>query len=289
MRPHGGVAPESGTAEHGDQRGLVAQFGGGPAFVPAATGRMPNGPGPAVLTPPGPRRVRSFGKMYSVRAMPGPEVARGESAPGDRRRPISRTWLGHTSLEVAPTLLGAVLVSTTPEGTVAVRLTEVEAYEGADDPGSHAYRGRTPRNEVMFGRAGHLYVYFTYGMHWCANVVCGPAGRASAVLLRAGEVVEGLATARARRPSARADRDLARGPARLASVLGIDRTYNGLDLCDRDSPLVLVPAGDSPKSISTGPRVGLAQGADRPWRFWLAGEPTVSPYRPHVPRRRSSL
>ncbi len=222
-----------------------------------------------------------------MRAMPSPEPAGGNQITGSQHEPISRGSLSRSALEVAPSLLGAVLVSSAPEGTVAVRLTEVEAYEGTDDPGSHAYRGRTARNEVMFGRAGHLYVYFTYGMHWCANVVCGPSGKASAVLLRAGEVVRGLAIARSRRPSARSDRELARGPARLASVLGLGRTHNGADLCDPASPVVLSSGDGSPGPISTGPRVGLAQAADRPWRFWLTDEPTVSPYRPHVPRRRS--
>jgi DNA-3-methyladenine glycosylase len=180
-------------------------------------------------------------------------------------------------LEAAPRLLGAVL----RHGGVAVRLTEVEAYDGANDPGSHAYRGPTRRNEVMFGGPGHLYTYFTYGMHHCANVVCGPAGIASAVLLRAGEVVEGVEVARERR-GAGADRDLARGPARLCSALGLDLTHNGLDLSR--GALTLgepVPAD----RVRTGPRVGLRHAPDRPWRFWLADEPTVSRYVPARPTR----
>ena len=223
-----------------------------------------------------------------MRAMPSSEPAGGDRPTTGQFEPVRRSWLSRPALEVAPSILGAMLVSSAPQGTVAVRLTEVEAYEGPDDPGSHAYRGRSTRNEVMFGRAGHLYAYFTYGMHWCANVVCGPAGEASAVLLRAGEVVSGLSVARSRRPSARTDRDLARGPARLASALGLGRTHNGLDLCDPDSPLVLLPSDGSPGPISTGPRVGLAQAADRPWRYWLADDPTVSRYRAHAPRRRSA-
>ncbi len=178
--------------------------------------------------------------------------------------------------EVAPTLLGATLF----HGDVAVRLTEVEAYDGPEDPGSHAFRGPTARNAVMFGPAGRLYVYFTYGMHHCCNVVCGPEGRASAVLLRAGEVVDGLEVARARRPGVR-DRDLARGPARLCRTLAIDLAANGADLAV--GPLRLVPRntpGEAPGSVQTGPRVGLRLAADRPWRFWLRGEPTVSSYRP---------
>jgi len=137
---------------------------------------------------------------------------------------VDREALATTSLDVAPLLLDAVLVSTVDGAEVGVRLTEVEAYDGLDDPASHAYRGETPRNAVMFGPAGFLYCYFTYGMHWCANVVCGPDGVATAVLLRAGEVVRGVDVARSRRPAARSLRDLARGPARLAQSLGLDRT-----------------------------------------------------------------
>ena len=188
-------------------------------------------------------------------------------------------------LDVAPRLLGSVLRHETTDGAVAVRLTEVEAYDGRNDPGSHAYRGRTARNEVMFGPPGRLYVYFTYGMHYCCNVVVGADGDASAVLLRAGEVVEGLNLARSRRRGV--DRDLARGPARLCQALGIDLTHNGADL--RSGTLRLAP-GPPPTSVRTGPRVGLRQASERPWRFWAADEPTVSVYRPATvrPRRRRS-
>ena len=179
-------------------------------------------------------------------------------------------------LEVAPRLLGAVI----SHGDVAIRLTEVEAYDGANDPGSHAFRGPTRRNQVMFGPAGHVYVYFTYGMHHCANVVCGAEGVASAVLMRAGEVVEGLETARVRRGGA-PDRDLARGPARLCVALGLDLTHNGLPL-DRP-PLTLEP-GEQVTDVRTGPRVGLRLAAERPWRFWLPDQPTVSPSRAAAPR-----
>jgi DNA-3-methyladenine glycosylase len=187
---------------------------------------------------------------------------------------------------VAPTLLGCVLRA----NGVAVRLTEVEAYAGESDPGSHAFRGRTPRTEVMFGPAGRAYVYFTYGMHWCMNVVCGPDGTASAVLLRAGEVVEGLDLARERRPRS-TDRDLARGPARLTQTLAIDGSYGGLDVLDPASPLRLTAgAAVDPNQVSTGPRVGVGgDGAATPWRYWLVGEPTVSVYRPAVPRRRTKM
>ncbi len=204
---------------------------------------------------------------------------------------VERSFLARPGLAVAPGLLGSVLRHTTSEGTVAVRLTEVEAYQGAEDPGSHAFRGRTPRNEVMFGPAGHLYVYFTYGMHFCANVVCDVDGTATAVLLRAGEVVEGASLATVRRPSARAPREYARGPARLTSALGLGRAENGADLCSPGSATVLLPGPRVEAGrVRTGPRVGVSgpggDGVAFPWRFWLDGEPTVSPYRPHVPKRR---
>ena len=194
-----------------------------------------------------------------------------------------RTRLAHPALDVAPALLGSVLRHVTAEGAVAVRVTEVEAYAGADDPGSHAYRGPTRRNEVMFGPAGHLYVYFTYGMHHCSNVVVGDEGTAAAVLLRAGEVVEGLDLARARRPRS-TDRDLARGPARLCTVLAIDGGSNGADLATGDLTLQ-VGEPPTPSAVERGPRVGLRHAADHPWRFWLRDEPTVSAYRPAAPRK----
>ncbi|WP_203920908.1 DNA-3-methyladenine glycosylase [Rugosimonospora africana] len=174
-------------------------------------------------------------------------------------------------------------------GGVTVRLTEVEAYSGTGlDPASHAHRGRTPRNEVMFGPAGYAYVYFTYGMHWCMNVVCGVEGEASAVLLRAGSVVDGLDAARARRTAVRRDVDLARGPARLCSALGIDRTFYGTNLLDGRGPGLLVPPDGPVGEIVAGPRVGVTGAHDLPWRFWIAGDPTVSVYRRHVPRTRPS-
>lgn len=190
--------------------------------------------------------------------------------------------------EVAPSLLGHVISHRTPEGEVAARLTEVEAYAGPLDPASHAYRGRTERNAVMFGPPGHVYVYFTYGMHFCMNVVCLPAGTASAVLLRAGEVIEGVALARDRRGRQHADRDLARGPARLTVALGVRRDEDGADACAADSPLRLChgPVGTS-RRVATSPRTGVATAADVPWRFYLPDDPTVSPYRRHVPKRRA--
>lgn len=179
------------------------------------------------------------------------------------------SWSEGPPLEVAPRLLNAVI----RHGGVGVRLTEVEAYNGADDPGSHAYRGMTNRNAVMFGPPGRLYVYFTYGMHFCANLVTGADRDPGAVLLRAGEVVEGVEIARGRRASkgrGSTDRDLARGPARLCQALGLDRSDNG-------SPAEL-EQGPAPTEIATGPRVGLRHAAERPWRFWIPGDPTVSRY-----------
>lgn len=214
----------------------------------------------------------------------------------DRAAQLSAsTWrdvLGGRARDVAPCLLGAVLRYRAPDGEVAVRLTEVEAYGGVgEDPGSHAFRGPGRRNATMFGAPGLLYVYFTYGMHWCSNVVCHPAGAAGAVLLRAGEVVEGLEHARARRPAARRDIDLARGPARLAGALGLDRGHDGVDLFAQGSPLRLEGTVGPPEGqeVARGPRVGVSgpggEANGFPWRFWLRGEPTVSVYRPGKPRR----
>ena len=228
---------------------------------------------------------------------------------GAGRPVLPRGFFARPALEVAPALLGCVIEHETPDGLVAVVLTEVEAYEGSCDPASHAYRGRTPRNAVMFGPPGHAYVYFTYGMHFCVNMVCLREGTASAVLIRAGRVVEGVELATRRRsaaapgrrgagelaripPRGPGERDLARGPARLCQALAIGRSLDGADVCDPGLPLrvrggAVPPAG--PERISTGPRVGVSSAARRPWRFWLTGDPTVSPYRAHVPRARPKV
>ncbi|HYS35200.1 MAG TPA: DNA-3-methyladenine glycosylase [Pseudonocardiaceae bacterium] len=193
---------------------------------------------------------------------------------------LTRDELAVDPLIAARLLLGCVLIA----GPVAVRLVEVEAYRGMDDPASHCYRGQTARNAVMFGPAGHLYVYFVYGMHFCANVVTLTDGVPGAVLLRAGEVIDGVDTAWARRPAARSAADLAKGPARLTSVLGLDRTANGVDLTDPASPVRLY-AGDPVADVRVGPRVGVATAAEVPWRFWVADSPAVSAYRRGGKRR----
>lgn len=194
--------------------------------------------------------------------------------------PVNRDELAHDPLRVARFLLGCELWSSTEQGDVGVRLVEVEAYRGGDDPASHCYRGRTARNAVMFGPAGHLYVYFVYGMHFCINVVCLRDGVPGAVLLRGAEIVEGHELARQRRPAVRKRAHLASGPARLAGVLGITREHNGIDLTEPNSPVRLY-AGDevAEDDIRTGPRVGVSSAADLPWRSWVDGSESVSTYR----------
>ncbi|WP_345637780.1 DNA-3-methyladenine glycosylase [Rugosimonospora acidiphila] len=210
---------------------------------------------------------------------------RAGGTPLTRREPGLAELLAGPVDRAARGLLGCRLVA----GGVTVRLTEVEAYSGTGlDPASHAHRGRTPRNAVMFGPAGYAYVYFTYGMHWCVNVVCGVEGEASAVLLRAGSIVDGLETARARRVAVRRDIDLARGPARLCATLGIDRAFYGTNLLDGSGLGLLLPRDGKVGEIEAGPRVGVTGAHDLPWRFWLKGDPTVSAYRRHVPRRAST-
>jgi DNA-3-methyladenine glycosylase len=202
---------------------------------------------------------------------------------------VDYSWLHAPATEVAGTartLLGWEISA----GGVRVRLTEVEAYAGTgEDPASHAHRGPTPRTRVMFGPAGHAYTYFVFGMHWCLNIVCGRDGEAAAVLLRAGEVVEGRDLARERRGTV-PDRELARGPARLVVALGVTAAANGTSVIDGSGPLLLTPPSRpvAPPAVSAGPRVGVAAAHDMPWRFWITGDPTVSTYRRHAPRRRGS-
>ena len=180
------------------------------------------------------------------------------------RMPLPRSFFARDPRVIAPDLLGVIVEHDVGGVRVAVRLTEVEAYLGqGEDPASHSYRGLSPRNAVMFGPPGHAYIYFTYGMHWCANVTCRPEGISGGVLLRAGEVVTGLDVARRRRPAARKDVDLARGPARLASALGLTGADNGRDFCSTGSGSG--PGSGSGASGGSGPGEfggsGLGSGA----------------------------
>lgn len=209
------------------------------------------------------------------------------------------TWFERDPLELAPLLLGGVLRRADASGAVALRLTEVEAYRGADDPGAHSFRGRTARNATMFGPGGHVYCYFTYGMHHAVNIVAGPEGSGWGVLVRAGEVVEGSTLARERRSARRASPptgELARGPGNVAQALGATLADDGAALADSlalsggDALWTFAPAG-APPAHTTGPRVGVSgpggDAAAHPWRFWIPGEPSVSAYRAAAPRRRS--
>ncbi|HZP30417.1 MAG TPA: DNA-3-methyladenine glycosylase [Acidimicrobiia bacterium] len=193
-------------------------------------------------------------------------------------RVLPRAFYARDARELAPLLLNKLLVLDDPEaGRLAVRIVEVEAYAGSEDPGSHSYRGRTRRNATMFGPPGHLYVYFTYGMHWCTNVVAGGDLAATAVLLRAGAPLEGLEAMRRRRPAARRARDLCSGPARLAQAMGIDGTFDGADLV-RGPLRLLDDATPPPARPAVSTRVGLAagKGDTHPWRYFVPGDPNVS-------------
>jgi DNA-3-methyladenine glycosylase len=199
----------------------------------------------------------------------------------------ARVWYARDARTVATELLGAWITARSPEGDVTVRVTEVEAYGGGDDPGSHAFRGRTARNDAMFAEPGRLYVYRHLGLHHCVNVVTSPSGQASAVLLRAGEVVDGMELAWARRTRSGvvdSDRQLARGPARLAVALGLDLGANRADVTEAGGAVVLHRRENPTRpALASGPRVGVGgDGGDAarfPWRWWLVGEPTVSSYR----------
>jgi DNA-3-methyladenine glycosylase len=199
---------------------------------------------------------------------------------------LPRSFFAREPTEVAGDLIGRVLVSAVPgapDEPVLLRLTETEAYHGEQDPASHAYRGRTDRTAVMFGPPGFLYVYFVYGMHWCANIVTGSDGEASAVLMRAAAVVGNLAAVRDRRRSPRGtvphDLDLARGPARLASCLLLTGADSGTDLCGPDGPFTVHAGGAMRPRVAAGPRVGVAAAHETPWRYYEVDEPTVSTYR----------
>ncbi|QPZ37112.1 DNA-3-methyladenine glycosylase [Paramicrobacterium chengjingii] len=195
---------------------------------------------------------------------------------------LDRALLLASAVELGPSLLGSLISHTTPEGTVTIRLSELEAYVGNGvDPGSHAHRGKTKRNASMFGEPGHLYAYFTYGMHVCGNIVCSPEGQPSGLLMRGGEVVEGIELARHRRTTTNTDRDLARGPGRLAVALGIQLADDGSDVF---APPFLLRAGGQSGRVLSGPRTGVSGpggSSSYPWRFWIEGDPTVSPYKRH--------
>jgi DNA-3-methyladenine glycosylase len=199
-------------------------------------------------------------------------MASGCSAPGDLA-PLAIDFYERDVLVVAPELLNKLLVSA--DGRTG-RVVEVEAYGGTDDPASHAFRGRRPRNATMWGAAGRLYVYFTYGMHWCANAVTGPAGTAQAVLLRAVDPCAGLDAMRAARVGVRRDRDLCRGPARLCQAFGITGPDDGLDLTAATRLWLADDGTPPPAHPGQGPRVGISRGREYPWRYWLPGHPGVS-------------
>lgn len=189
-------------------------------------------------------------------------------------RRLPRRFFAADSRELAPLLLNKVLV----RGERAGRIVEVEAYAGEADPASHAFRGRTARNATMFGPPGRLYVYFSYGMHYCANVVCGPDGEASAVLLRGLTPLTGLDAMRAARgPAARTDRDLCNGPGKLCHAFGLDRSFDGADLVTGDRGVELVDDGTPPPGVAgVSGRVGLSVAGDVPWRFYVPGAVGVS-------------
>jgi DNA-3-methyladenine glycosylase len=193
---------------------------------------------------------------------------------------VKRADLSGDPVDLAPWLLNKVLA----KGDRAGRIVEVEAYKGSIDPASHAYRGETPRTSVMFGPPGFLYVYFTYGMHWCANVVTGPDGEASALLIRALSPLRGVDEMRHERPAARRDRDLCNGPAKLCQALSITGTDSGTDLLARrsrtDGPSGAVRLLDDgtppPERPGRGKRIGISVAKDLPWRFWVPGDENVS-------------
>lgn len=212
------------------------------------------------------------------------------TGPGDAGRVgvvPAHVWYARSAPVVAVDLLGAWITTRATEGDVTVRITEVEAYGGADDPGSHAYRGRSARNDAMFAEPGRLYVYRHLGLHFCINIVTLPTGQPSAVLLRAGEVVDGAELAwerRARAGVVDSDRQLARGPARLAVALGLDLSANRADVTEVGGAVIVHRRENATRpALASGPRVGVggegADGARFPWRLWLVGEPTVSPFR----------
>ncbi len=189
-------------------------------------------------------------------------------------KPLPRTFFDRTVTTVAPELLNKILAAA--DGR-AGRIVEVEAYAGAIDAAAHTYRGKTPRNATMFGPPGHMYVYFTYGMHWCCNCVCGPEGAGCAVLIRALQPLHGLAQMRMARPRILRDRDLCRGPARLTQAMGINRAQDGIDLVSADEGFTVLDDGMAPPSHLVGsPRIGISRAKDFPWRWCVPGNVYVS-------------
>lgn len=212
---------------------------------------------------------------------PGPGRCGDSDHSPDRAHPsgrLDRGFFARPSPEVARDLLGVLLAR--PDDGLLARLVEVEAYLQSE-PACHAFRGRTAANATLFGPPGHLYVYFTYGMHFCANVATGAEGHGQGVLLRAAEPLAGWEVMRARRGERIGDRDLLRGPARLAQAFGLDRSWDGTDLCAPDAPLRLCADGWRPPAVEVGPRTGVAAAADLPYRFAVDGSRWVSPYKRH--------
>jgi len=187
---------------------------------------------------------------------------------------VPQSFFRRDPRKVAPQLLNKILLA--HDGRSG-RIVEVEAYCGADDPAAHTYNGKTKRNATMFGPPGHMYVYFTYGMHWCANVVCADEGVGAGVLLRALEPLTGLDRMRAARPRAKRDRDLCSGPARLAQALGITGAHDGIALFTGDAPFAVVDDGTPPpRGVQGSPRIGISRGQEHPWRWYVPGNVHVS-------------
>ncbi|MGH9166078.1 MAG: DNA-3-methyladenine glycosylase [Acidimicrobiales bacterium] len=236
-------------------------------------------PWPGGLRPAAPARP-PWPSSCSASAAAWPWTGSGSATPGPEPAPLGSTFYRRDPRLVAPELLNKVLMRHGRAG----RIVEVEAYTGATDPASHAFRGQTPRNATMFGRPGLLYVYRSYGVHWCANAVCGDDGEAVAVLLRALAPTAGVEDMRLTRLAARRDRDLCCGPGRLTQALGITGDDDGADLTTGDRGIVIIDDGLAPPvAPAISARIGLTVAMDRPWRWFVAGDPNVSRRRPSYP------